>query len=94
VLAARLDSVALPTFANAAFDGARMVMLCALPRAWTSSGTNPRTVLNVVKSFEEFKACARVGVFWAKAWLARARRESCLTNILILGEGGRRLRED
>lgn len=88
----RADRVALSTFANAAFEGARMVMFCALPRAVTSSGTNPRTVLNVVKSVDEFRACAREGVFCANAWLARARRESCLTNMLMMSESGIRLR--
>lgn len=94
VFAVRPDNVALSTFANAAFEGARMVMFCALPRAWTSSGTNPRTVLKVLKSEEEFNACAREGVFWANAWAARARTESCL-NMMMLSEGERteRLRE-
>lgn len=86
MLAVRPDNVALSTFANAAFEGARIVMFCALPRAVTSSGTNPRTVLKVVKSEEEFNACAREGVFWAKAWAARAMMESCL-NMLMLSEG-------
>ena len=69
-----------------------MVMFCALPRAVTSSGTNPSTVLNVVKSVEEFRACTREGVFCANAWLARARRESCLTNMVMVSEGGLRFR--
>jgi len=92
VLDWRADKVALSTFAKAAFDGARMVMFCALPRAVTSSGTNPRTVLKVLKSAEELRASVREGVFCANAWLARARRESCLTNMLMVSEGGFELR--
>lgn len=82
VSAPRAARVALPTFANASLDGARMVMFVAEPSAVTTLGTRASTPASEESSAVEFRACARVGVCCAKVWPARARTESCLICML------------